>query len=244
MTAKGLVFDPLLYQVVERRNQYLIPLNCGTEDADGQTCFAILLECRENNSYRRISNSQKYGFPLSGTEGLGELEFVGRRRICIQHDTCTVWPVLERRDYLIMFRYPREVRRRCIKIVKMVLNQESTSTKDDVVMRLGAFVTAEMGAIIRGREFKFGIVVRRCGESLTLKALLCTTSVEFEDLVERNRMTPPRLAERQDTVELQATHRDTIQIELRPKRGRIIQDPNGEQQRLETMLVAIALRGS
>ena len=90
MTAKGLVFDPPLYQVVKRRNQYLMPLNCGTEDVDDQTCFAVLLECKDNNSYRRILNSQKYGFPLTGSEGLGGLEFVGRKRICIQHNTSAV----------------------------------------------------------------------------------------------------------------------------------------------------------
>ena len=143
-----------------------------------------------------------------------------------------------------MFRYPREVRWRCIKIVKMVLNQQSTSTKDDVVMRLGAFVTAEMDTMIRGREFKLGIVDRRCGDSLTLQAWLCRTSGEFEDIMERSRMTPPRVAERQDTLELQLSHRNTIQIELRPKRGRKVQDPTGEQQRLETMLVSIGLRES
>ena len=119
MTSKGLVFHPLLYRARERHNQYLAPLNCGTEDADGQSCFALLLETTENNTYRRVSNSTKIGFPQPNVGGLGELIFLGRKRICIQHDASLEWPVLERREYLVRFRYPPSIQKGCIKTINM-----------------------------------------------------------------------------------------------------------------------------
>ena len=258
MTSKGLVFHPLLYRAMERDNRYLAPLNCGTEDADGQSCFALLLEATENNTYRRVSNSTKIGFPQSNVAGLGELEFLGRPRICIQHDTSLEWPVLERREYLVRFKYPQTIQKRCIKSIRMVVpphldrgsgqpqstSGHSISTRDDIVMRLGMFAVAEMDTTIRGRDVKIGITTRRCGDSVTLQGWLCRTTAEFDEWVERIRPVPPQLPERQDTVELEPMPGSKIEIQLRPKRGRIVEDPNGERQRLETMLVTIALQDS
>lgn len=256
MTSKGLVFHPLLYRARERQNQYLAPLNCGTEDADGQSCFALLLETTGNNTYRRVSNSTKIGFPQPNVGGLGELIFLGRKRICIQHDTSLEWPVLERREYWVRFRYPPAVRKRCIKSIKMNVphdldralgrpqgaSGQSISTRDDVVMRLGMFAVAEMEITVGGRDVKFGIAISRCGDSVTLQGWLCRTTAEFDAWVERTRPVSPQLPERQDTIELEPIPGSTIEIQLRPKRGRIVEDPNGERQRLETMLVTIALR--
>jgi hypothetical protein len=256
MTSKGLVFNPLLYRVTERRNRYLVPLNCGTEDAEGQSCFAILLESTEDNTYRRVSNSTKIGFPPPNVGGMGELESIGRKRICIQHDASLEWPVLERREYLIRFKHAPPVQKRCIKTIKMVTPQDlggvwyqgsagqSISTRNDVVMRLGTFAVAEFDMAIRGRDVKFGIAVRRCGDSVTLQAWLCSTTAEFESWVERTRPIPPQQSERQDTIELEPLPSCKIEVQLRPKRGRIVEIPNGERQRLETMVVSIALRES
>ena len=96
-------------------------------------------------------------------------------------------------------------------------------------MRLGMFAVAEMDTIIRGRDVKFGIAVRRCGDSITLQAWLCRTTAEFEARVERTRPIPPELQERQDTIELEPLPGSKIEIQLRPKRGRIVEDPNGER---------------
>ena len=258
MTSKGLVFHPLLYRVRERQNQFLVPLNCGTEDADGQSCFALLLETTGNNTHRRISNATKIGFPQPNVGGLGDLIFIGRKRICIQHDTSLEWPVLERREYLVRFKYPPVIHKRCIKSIKMIAPHDldralaqsqrsmthSVSTRNDLVMRLGMFAVAEMDTVVRGRDIKFGVAIRRCGDSVTLQGWLCRTTAEFEAWVERTRPTPPTINDRQDTIELEPTPGSKIEIQLRPKRGRIVEDPNGERQRLETMLVTIALRDS
>ena len=154
---------------------------------------------------------------------------------------------------LVRFRYPPNVRKRCIKTINMIAPHDldgglawprgttgqSISTRDDIVMRLGVFAVAEMDTIIRGRDVKFGIAIRRCGDSITLQAWLCRTSAEFEAWVDRTRPNPPERQERQDNIDLEPLPGAKIEIQLRPKRGRIVEDPNGERQRLETMVVTV-----
>ena len=180
------------------------------------------------------------------------MELVGREKICIQHDASLIWPVLERREYLIRFRYPPSVAKRCIKTIRRILPHDLgraggqslvsqvNSTRDDVVMRLGSFAVAEMDTTIGGRDVKLGIAVRRCSDSVTMQVWLGQSTADFETWVERLRSTLLQISDRVDTVELEPVPGHRIEIRLRPKRGRVIEDPNGERQRLETMLVEIS----